>query len=259
MDEATGQIWTQPGVSGIIRNRVYLGELVYGDLINESAHEAIVDPPLWHAAQRKGKPGAKRGPKTDRWLLSGRLVCGTCGGSLIVWQGGNRRQLKRADGTPYWYEQQPDRRYICKSRKCTANPRVSVRASAVEEWTVKVLWQLLGAKVAETASQPDLSPLIEAVEVAQRRLDQVLAPEARDALGNLWAADAKARRVELETAQAALGEAQAQAPAAAVEVTDLRDRWEELTGAERREALDLYGARVRVNGKTPETWELILP
>jgi len=250
IDARTGRKWTQPGVAGIIRNRAYLGDLVYGEFVKEKAHEALVDAPLWHAAQRKGKAPARSGRKTDKWLLSGLLACGSCEHSLIVWRGATTR-----NGRP----QAVSRRYRCTHRACPA--RQSVNAPDIEAWTVSTLWMLLGSRVVEPHETIDLAPLVEAVSTAQRRLDQVMAPEARDDLGPLWSADVRARRTELEEAETALGAARASAgDDVEAAIIDLRERWDELGTTERRERLGKYAIeRVVVNGPKPADWVLMLP
>jgi DNA invertase Pin-like site-specific DNA recombinase len=247
MDEHTGRTWTQQGIAGIIRNRVYLGDLVYGDLVNEGAHEAVVDSPLWLAAQRRGKAPARSGPKSDRWLLSGLLVCGTCGHSMVVWRGAARRNGR---------EQKLHRRYRCTNRSCTARP--SVRAPEIEEWTVSTLWQLLGSRIRESSRARDLGPLVEDIERTKRRLEQVQTPESMDALGDDWPANVKARRLEHEAALTALGEArQSEGRRDDDAIVDLRDRWDDMTPAEQREALRLYAIEyVEVRGPKPSDWLL---
>jgi DNA invertase Pin-like site-specific DNA recombinase len=245
----TGREWTQAGIAGIVRNPVYRGDLVYGDLVNEGAHEALVDAPLWVAAQRRGKEQARSGRKTDKWLLSGLVTCGSCGHSLIVWRGASTR-----NGRPV---KRFDRRYRCTNRACPE--RRSVNAPDIEAWLPETLWTLAGSKIKETLLGVDLAPLVEAVAMVQRRVDQVMAPEARDALGDLWAADVKARRLELEAAQAALGEAQATSGDDGADVHDLRERWPDMTTKERRDWLDWYGVRVEVRGSKPADWVLVLP
>jgi hypothetical protein len=177
---------------------------------------------------------------------------------MMIWRGATERTLKRADGTPYVHHQKPSVRYRCTNRK---DPhRVSVKAPDVERWFVLSLFQLLGAVVAEHAEQPDLTPLIEQVELTRSLWEQVRTPEMQSALGTEWPATVQARREDHEQALTALGEAQVAAGTAEVaSVTDLKEAWPSMTLAEQRDTLDLYGARVRCNGKTRDTWELILP
>lgn len=154
------------------------------------------------------------------------------------------------------------RRYRCSTRGCS-RPIVSASAPALEKWAVETLWLMLGSRVAgDEPEAADLGPLEDAVELAQRRLDQVMASEARDALGDLWATDVKARRLEHEAALTALGEArqEAQARAAAPDVVDLRELWDGMSPPERHEALRSYGLRyVEVSGPNPSQWILGMP
>src|SRR5207245_5451448 len=43
--------WPHRSIQKLVRNRTYLGEAFHGEFVNPEAHEAIVDPPLWRAAQ----------------------------------------------------------------------------------------------------------------------------------------------------------------------------------------------------------------
>ena len=72
-------------VQAMIRNPVYKGWAHSskgkqdGDIINEQAHQPIVDPLLWKAAQ---PPEGKPRRTTDGSLLSGLLRCACCGRKL---------------------------------------------------------------------------------------------------------------------------------------------------------------------------------
>lgn len=246
-DARTGRTWTQPGIAGIIRNRVYLGDLVYGELVNEGAHEGIVDAPLWHAAQRRGKEPNRSGPRS-KWLLSGLVTCGSCEHSMIVWRGASERGGKA---------QAPQRRYRCTNRACSKH--LSADAPRLEAWTLDTVWTLLGSRVKDADDPIDLSPLVEAAATAERRLEQSLAPEAQDALGDRWAATVKERRATHEDAQAELGLARQRVEVKTAELLDLRDRWDELTPEKQRETLAVYLIeRVVVKGTGPSSWELVL-
>jgi DNA invertase Pin-like site-specific DNA recombinase len=218
----TGRTWSRQAVAHILRNRLYAtGRLQRGDVVSEVEAGALVDEPLWQAVQRAApKPRPPRDPDA-RWLLSGLLRCGTCGRSLAPWVGSKAKR------------ERPARRYRCQNRACRA--RASVDAGRAEKW---VLLQTFAAVegVAARSRAPDLSALEDDAARAERRLEQVLAPEARDALGDLWAADAKARRLERDDALARLGEARAAAEAPDVDL-DLPDVWEGLSQHDRREAL----------------------
>ena len=79
------------GVQVMLSNRVYLGEIHFGKLVNTEACEPIIDRDLWERVQRRRVP---RGPKPRSELLLARLGvlrCGSCGGRMsaaIMPQGG---------------------------------------------------------------------------------------------------------------------------------------------------------------------------
>lgn len=70
--------WSKEAIYGMLRNRVYLGELSYGldrRFVNVAAHEAIVDVATWQFAQG----GARAATSRDRVnILSGLLRCAGC-------------------------------------------------------------------------------------------------------------------------------------------------------------------------------------
>jgi len=72
---------TTSGVRKLLANRVYLGELRVGQHVNESAHEALVGPELWTAAQRS-VPRPTRAKGVAPALLAGIARCAGCGHKL---------------------------------------------------------------------------------------------------------------------------------------------------------------------------------
>lgn len=71
-----GGRWTSPMVDRIIKNRVYLGYAYRGEQVNTDAHEAIVSPAEWHAANLAPVRAAPRGKKPN--LLGGIARCAGC-------------------------------------------------------------------------------------------------------------------------------------------------------------------------------------
>jgi DNA invertase Pin-like site-specific DNA recombinase len=244
LGEATGRKWSLPGARGVLANRLYAtGRLEYGDIVADVEAGALVDEPLWHAAQRNSGPRPKRHPNS-KWTLPGLARCAACGYALTIWTGAKRRRDSRGDWVDVPYEQRA-RRYRCRNRNCTeqanANANDLERLVALQTFSV-------GDELATRAEAPDLGALEDAVAVAERRLEQVLAPEARDALGDLWAADVKARRTERDAALTALGEARQDAGVLATEFR-LRDVWDGLSTTDRRAALALFWKEIRVGRK----------
>ena len=227
LEERGGRAWTRQGVAALLRNRLYAtGRLEYGDLVSEWDAGAIVDEPLWHAAQSPHpRPRPPRDPEA-RWLLSGLLRCGSCTHSMTPW---------RSAGGKY-------RRYRCVNRKCPA--RVSVDAERMEAWVVLRSFALSDEVVTRSESV-DLAPLEAAVEEAERRVEQVMAPGAADDLGELWAPEVRRRREARDEALTRLGEARRDEGTEAREVR-LSEVWEGLSPHDRREALALYWREIRV-------------
>jgi hypothetical protein len=83
---ATDEHWTTTRVTNLLRNEAYIGVLQFGDWRNESAHEPLVDRPLWDAVfALLDTPPARppRKPKasiedTYRYYLRGRVRCPHC-------------------------------------------------------------------------------------------------------------------------------------------------------------------------------------
>ena len=233
LDDATGRKWSRQAVPALVKNRLYAtGRLEYGDIVSEWDAGAIVDEALWHAAQRAPAPRRpSRG--ANGWLLTGLLKCGTCGYNLAPQSTGPDRQY---------------RSYRCARRACP--DRVHVNAPRIESWVVLHSFAV-GDELAARSNDVDLGPLEKAAADATRRFDQVQAPEAQDALGEAWAATAKARRVERDVALARLGEARQASSTPAAELR-LRDVWDDLDAEARRAALGLFWKAVTVHKRTDE-------
>jgi site-specific DNA recombinase len=72
------------GTTSMLANRMYLGELRFGDLVNPDSHAAIVDSATFAAVQKMRSPRGRRA-KSERLLARlGVLRCGTCGARMVV-------------------------------------------------------------------------------------------------------------------------------------------------------------------------------
>ena len=78
------------GVSSLLASRVVLGQVHFGDLVNETAHPGIVDPDIWRAVQRMSVPRGRRAKSDNLLARQGVLRCGTCGARLVVGTANNR-------------------------------------------------------------------------------------------------------------------------------------------------------------------------
>jgi DNA invertase Pin-like site-specific DNA recombinase len=223
--------WSKQAIYNVISNRVYLGELRYGAdgrFVNDSAHEPIVDLPLWLAAQHPNGRNLPRVGEASAWLLTGLLRCHACRYCL---QGTTTSRGKRI--------------YRCTRRHaggvCPAPARIG--ADRVESAAIAAFWTITAdLEVRGTTAPPDdVAALQAALDRAQDRLTQVESPELQDALGERWPAVVRERRADRDEAAAALGRARSAGTAdtAPVGVETLRGAWERMSARDRRELLAL--------------------
>jgi hypothetical protein len=73
------------GVASILRSRMYLGEIRFGELHNPRAHEPIItDRALFERVQRRTVSRGRQA-KSERLLARlGVLRCGTCGSRMVI-------------------------------------------------------------------------------------------------------------------------------------------------------------------------------
>jgi site-specific DNA recombinase len=73
------------GVASMLRSRMYLGEIHFGELHNACAHEPIIkDRALFERVQRRTVPRGRQA-KSERLLARlGVLRCGTCGSRMVI-------------------------------------------------------------------------------------------------------------------------------------------------------------------------------
>ncbi len=71
-------------VAKMVRNRVYLGEIHYGEWVNLEAHEPIVTRDLFEAAQLYAPPPPRSKKRVEPALLAGLARCVACGYRLSV-------------------------------------------------------------------------------------------------------------------------------------------------------------------------------
>jgi len=242
--DQTGRKWTRQGVTFILANSLYhTGRVAYGEYISDHDAGAIIPPELFHAAQRSKQP-SKQGPA--RHLLAGQIYCGRCEEKMqtVLTTGG------MVDRPKYRY-------YRCVNPDCLPTPRPGARAERIEEYVMETLWTFVGSRMRRPNSAPDLVPLQERVALTEALYEQAKTPEMQLAYGADAPSVITSRREDYEAALTALGEAERQ-DAPTDDLIDLRERWPELTDAERREQLRRFHvARVVVSGLKPEQWDIV--
>jgi DNA invertase Pin-like site-specific DNA recombinase len=192
-------------IENMLRNRRYVGEYRQGDIVNPDAIPPIVTLELFDSVQERlaknAKAPAREKAKEDKYLLTTKLFCGTCGAFMV----GESGTSKTKDIHRYYKCSHAKRKKGC-SRK-------SVRKNRIEDIVVERIKRLLdddsyietitGALMAiqsaENVSLPMLEKqLAEADKAITNMLDAiqqgVFTPSTKQRLEEL-----EARKSEIET------------------------------------------------------------
>lgn len=81
-----GKTFTIGGVSNILKNRKYLGEYRYGDIVIPDGIPAIIDNNLFERVQMRMRVNDRapaRAKAKEEYLLSTKLFCGSCGRMMV--------------------------------------------------------------------------------------------------------------------------------------------------------------------------------
>jgi site-specific DNA recombinase len=208
------------GVQVMLANRIYLGELHFGKLVNLAACEPIIDRELWNRVQRMVIP---RGPQpASQRLLSrlGILRCGSCGARL------SSMKLPKQGDYPI---------YRCPSSS-DCDHHMTISAVIAEEVVVAAA----RAAIADIEGRADGKANRRQAEAdlasAETALDAAVS--AFDGLGDLQAAKDKLAQLgtAVDEAQDRLG--QLGGAGVAIRVNGAEE-WEKLTHDEQRELIRL--------------------
>lgn len=142
------------GVQQMLGNRLYLGEIRFGSLLNECAFRPLIDRALFDRVQRRSVPRGRRA-KSDRLLARlGVLVCGTCGSRMVVGTSNN---------SAYHL-------YRCPPvGDCTR--RVTVSAELAESVVVNAVHDLLKGMHGTASVADGMEDAIRDLEARERELD----------------------------------------------------------------------------------------
>jgi DNA invertase Pin-like site-specific DNA recombinase len=82
-----GKDFTQHGISRILSNRAYIGEYRYADIVTPGGMPRIIDDELFNRVQerrasRKKVPASRRSNSDVDFLLTGKVFCGYCKGTI---------------------------------------------------------------------------------------------------------------------------------------------------------------------------------
>ncbi|WP_443954869.1 recombinase family protein [Ruminococcus bicirculans (ex Wegman et al. 2014)] len=111
-----GKDFTQYGISRVLCNRAYIGEYRYGDIVTPGGMPRIIDDDLFNRVQerralRKKAPASRRSNSDVDFLLTGKVFCGHCKGTMRGMSGTSKT------GRKFYYYACHDK--IFKHNKCT--------------------------------------------------------------------------------------------------------------------------------------------
>jgi len=225
--------WSKYGVSGLIKNPVYLGQARSGKVVKEGAHEALVTRAEFDAAQsvKKSLLAQRDGSLAAQAMLGGLARCAGCGHTLKIT---GTTSKKTGERYPVYYCTGRYAKGLCPAR---ASVRASVLDLHVEEQVLAALTQEDGLLAQAVEASDHIEAAGRALEEAEHELDLfVNNPKLLSLLGEArFLEGVEVRQRALDEARTALAEARSQSTL--VEELgdgDLVAAWPTLTTQERR-------------------------
>lgn len=158
--------WSKVGVSGLLKNPVYLGQARSGSIVNENAHEALVTRAEFDAAQStRALPTPRDNSVVSQAMLGGLARCAGCDHTIKITGNTDQRTGVRY---PIYY---------CTGRYATGlcEARATVRASLLDDYVEPQVLRALEAENGVLAQAVEASEKIEnatrAVAEAEHELD----------------------------------------------------------------------------------------
>jgi DNA invertase Pin-like site-specific DNA recombinase len=219
--------WSRSGVTHLLKNRVYLGELGADGTVNPDAHDAIVDKATFTAAQR---PVRARPTRESRhpFLLTKVTRCAGCGAALVG-----------VMAHPHGRDRKAHALYRCQTTACA--DQASVAATKLEGYVVDRLLAVLATMPTEaTLAADDGGELVRLEErrmELQREVDAWRALPVADLDPTFYAQGLADRLEPLEAVLAELGRLRAQPDTTGVLHASIPDDWDTFDVTERREII----------------------
>jgi DNA invertase Pin-like site-specific DNA recombinase len=228
--------WSKTGVSGMVKNPVYLGQARSGRIVKEGAHEALVTRAEFDAAQSVTKSlfTPRDGSLAERAMLGGLARCAGCGHTLKITGTTDRKTGERY---PFYY---------CTGRYASGPcpRRASVRASVLDAYVEATVFAALRWEGGLLAQAVDASEALEdaarAVAEAEHELDLFITnPKLLTTIGEeRFLEGVAARQSALDEARTTLVEFRTQSTLAdGLAEGDLLKAWPTLTIQEKRQLL----------------------
>lgn len=224
-----GKQWTATTVGHVLANRVYLGEVSYRPrkqgafkpLVNDDAHEPMVDEATWESAQRE--PGIQKTNSGPANLLSGLIRCAGCRYRMSASRGGKNIRVYRCTGQ--------HGAGTCPSPAVITNTKIEpwVLDQVKSQWTARI-----ELAASERTSHTDLTEAMDRLEEARKELSDFAADtRARKLLGDEYhpAMEARVKAIdEAEKGVEGLGGGRQSLPPTRID-------WHSLSRVELREVL----------------------
>ena len=140
--------WTT--VRRILLNPVYTGQLHYGGVIVENAHEALVSKEQFEEVQalvKKRKEIYGKNSFQSKYLLTGLIFCGNCGARYF-----NYKAIVKVKGKLYNYKY-----YLCCSRTNHIKAMVKDATCKNKRWRADELESIVKGRVRELLQSPELA------------------------------------------------------------------------------------------------------
>jgi site-specific DNA recombinase len=230
---ATGKQWSPNTLRGVITSPRVTGLRQHrGEVVGDATWPAIVPRDLWERARAVlTDPSRERRGRPARFLLTGLLVCGRCGATLM---GGAN------NGKPA---------YACMKRpNWPGCGRLAIAAEPVEEHVIETALRfttdaelVAGRKQHRAQAKTEEQRLRQALKdlkVRERRLvDQVVDLGLPRDVADRKAAELRQERERLTARLARVGKVIATVEFDQAHLRRIRQRWDQLTGAEKRASL----------------------
>jgi DNA invertase Pin-like site-specific DNA recombinase len=144
------------GTQALLKSRIPLGELRFGELVNSDSHIAIIEPAVWQAAQRMRSPRGRRAISERLLARLGVLRCASCGSRMSV---GTTTQRGKVYGF-----------YRCPPvGDCT--DRVTISADAAERAVVAFVRDVLGGMSGTASLDDGIGEAELALDACEKELD----------------------------------------------------------------------------------------
>ncbi len=191
----TGRPWSALAVSGILKNRTYLGTYTRYGVRIAGSHEPLVDREIFNRAEavtRKRKPVRRRASEPP-YLLGGVARCDLCGRGLSGLT--RRREWRRVDGTSasrsYRYYECPSRdarrertENVARHSSWRAEDLEKIVLREIQDWGVRTknkLRPVIGDSIADEIAEAerDFNRAVRSVASAYGTLRDLAAPLKR--------------------------------------------------------------------------------